>query len=208
MKFEFGELLLQYAHSHSPDEKQAIEEKLWSQFGVEEAVFVLDMSGFSRLTQKFGVIHYLSMVRRMQLRVEPIVTNHGGRIVKFEADNCFARFPRTVDAIHAAIAVNEAFAEDNIHVSEDLDIRVSCGIDYGRFLLIRGTDYFGDPVNRACKLGEDVGEPGEILVTQEGILSIPTPCPFATEAVHVAIAGIILDAHRIVHSEGQHKTSG
>ena len=40
--------------------------------------------------------------------------------------------------------------------SEDLDIYISCGIDYGRILLVDDKDCFGDAVNRASKLGEDV----------------------------------------------------
>ena len=43
----------------------------------------------------------------------------------------------------------------------------SIGIDYGRFLYVNTSDCFGDPVNRAYKLGEDIARPEEILVTQE-----------------------------------------
>ena len=30
------------------------------------------------LTRKYGIVHYLSMVRRMQLTTEPIVKSYGG----------------------------------------------------------------------------------------------------------------------------------
>ena len=72
--------------------------------GTERAVLVLDMSGFSLLTRRHGVIHYLSMVRRMQETVRPIVHDHEGSIVKFEADNGFAVFPDPESAIRAAIS--------------------------------------------------------------------------------------------------------
>ncbi len=49
---------------------------LWAEYGAEYAVFVLDMSGFSLLTRKYGIVHYLSMVRRMQLTTEPIVKTY------------------------------------------------------------------------------------------------------------------------------------
>ena len=42
----------------------------------------------------------------------------------------------------------------------------SIGIDFGEVLLIEHADCFGDAVNLAYKLGEDIGRPGEVLVTQ------------------------------------------
>jgi class 3 adenylate cyclase len=89
----FYNLLLEYSRQSDPAQRKQIEDTLWREFGTERTVFVLDMSGFSLLTQKYGIIHYLSMVRRMQLTAQPIIESHGGRVVKFEADNCFAVFP-------------------------------------------------------------------------------------------------------------------
>jgi len=47
----------------------------------------------------------------------------------------------------------------NEYTDDPFDIRISIGIDFGDVLLIGGPDYFGDSVNRACKLGEDVAVP-------------------------------------------------
>merc|ERR1719420_1915585 len=43
------------------------------------------------------------------------------------------------------------------------DVSVSIGIKDGSLVLIEG-DVYGDPVNVASKLGEDIAEPGELLV--------------------------------------------
>ena len=87
-----------YRRAQDAAERTRLRDDIWGQYGVEGAVLVLDMSGFARLTQKHGVVHYLSMVRTMQLTVEPIVQDHGGQLVKFEADDCFATFQDTVNA--------------------------------------------------------------------------------------------------------------
>ena len=55
------------------------------------------MVGFSRLSQKHGIIHYLAMIARMDLAARPAVEGNGGRVVKQEADNLFAVFETPVD---------------------------------------------------------------------------------------------------------------
>ncbi len=95
----FQNLLLDYSHETDLDKRGQIEESLWQEYGTEFAILVLDMSGFSLLTRKYGIVHYLSMVRRMQVTVEPIIDSFEGIVVKFEADNCFAVFPKPLAAI-------------------------------------------------------------------------------------------------------------
>ena len=46
---------------------------------------------------------------------------------------------------------------------------LSVGIDYGEVLLIGESDYYGDPVNTASKLGEDLAVRGETLVTERAL---------------------------------------
>ncbi len=157
---KFQELLLNFSQSEEMSERHKIEDTLWGEYGAVYAVFVLDMSGFSLLTRKYGIVHYLSMVRRMQLTTEPIVISYGGSMIKYEADNCFAVFPDPLSAVNAAIAMQHAFQATNLLTSDDLDIHISCGIDYGKLLVIGHEDCFGDPVNRASKMGEDLAAAG------------------------------------------------
>src|SRR6266545_6866873 len=173
MSENFQQQLLRYSQTEVLNERHKIEETLWTEYGAEYAVFVLDMSGFSLLTRKYGIVHYLSMVRRMQLTTEPIVISYGGSMIKYEADNCFAVFPDPLSAVNAAIAMQHAFQATNLLTSDDLDIHISCGIDYGKLLVIGHEDCFGDPVNRAAKMGEDLAAAGEILITKEAMQMIP-----------------------------------
>ena len=48
-------------------------------------------------------------------------------------------------------------------------IFLSVGIDYGRMLLVGSGDYYGDPVNTASKLGEDLAGKSETLVTDRAL---------------------------------------
>jgi adenylate cyclase len=194
---KFHELLLNFSQNEESEERHRIEAALWNEFGAEVAVFVLDMSGFSLLTRKYGIVHYLSMVRRMQLTTEPIVKSYGGSMIKYEADNCFAVFPDPLSAVHAAIVMQHAFDAENLLTSDELDIHISCGIDYGKILVVGHKDCFGDPVNRASKMGEDVANAGEIFITGEAMQMIPPEAGIKARQLSVSISGIVIPAFAI-----------
>lgn len=191
----FYDELLRYSQENDPERRTAMERELWSRYGAERAVLVLDMSGFSALTSRYGIVHYLSMVRRMQLTAEPLVRNAGGTLVKFEADNCFAMFDDAANAVRAAIELNAAFNAANEQTPDELDIRISCGIDVGPILVIDDRDFFGDPVNRACKLGEDLAMPGEILVTAAAMRHLGPDV--RARRIDYTISGIAIEAYAV-----------
>jgi adenylate cyclase len=190
MDQHFDQLLLNYSMASTEEERKRIEDNLWHDFGHRKLVFVLDMSGFSLLTRKYGVVHYLSLVKRMQRTTLPIIEKHNGTIVKFEADNCYAMFDEILPAVQASIELNAAFDIMNEYSEDPFDIRISVGMDYGDVLLIGGSDYFGDTVNRACKLGEDVAGPGEIILTEAAFEQLPREAGFHGELLELSIAGL------------------
>lgn len=194
---KFQDYLLKFSQAEETGERKKIEDALWENFGQEQAVFVLDMSGFSLLTRKYGIIHYLSMVRRMQLTTEPIVKAFEGYMIKYDADNCFAIFPTPLQAVNAAIAMQHAFNATNLLTTDDLDIRIACGIDYGRILVVGNEDCFGDAVNRASKLGEDIAEAGDILVTREAMQMIPAEAGIKSHEIDISVSGINIPAYVI-----------
>jgi len=200
MDKRFEQLLLKYANCSSEGEQEKIQQQLWQRFGAHKTVFVMDMSGFSQMTQKYGIVHYLSMVRRMQVVTQPIVEQYAGLVIKFEADNCFAAFANPHDAVRAAIAINIAFSSMNLLTEDKFDIRVSIGIDDGEVLMIGGPDYFGSPVNSACKLGEDIAAPGEILVSEHAFGQIPVEANIKGNPVNFLISGVELNAYSIIYN--------
>ena len=194
MTEQFQQQLLRYSETEVVHERRQIEESLWEEYGAEYAVFVLDMSGFSLLTRQYGIVHYLSMVRRMQLTTAPIVKSYNGSMIKYEADNCFAVFPDSLSAVHAAIAMQHAFTASNMLTPDDFDIHIACGIDYGKLLIVGHEDCFGDPVNRASKMGEDLAAAGEVLVTKEAMERIPASANIQAKEIVVSISGITIPA--------------
>lgn len=200
-KIKFHDLLLGFSQESNFNERKKLEETIWREYGRENTVLVLDMSGFSLLTRKYGIVHYLSMVRRMQLTAEPIVTGHGGRVIKFEADNCFAVFPSPLSAVRSAISLQHAYNSANLLTSDELDIHISIGIDYGKILIVNNEDVFGDAVNRACKMGEDIGTAGEILISKEAMDMIPPEAEIKGKPIEVSISGVNISALTIAYTK-------
>jgi adenylate cyclase len=194
---DFQDNLMLYSKETSEEGRHKIESELWKDYGAERVVFVLDMSGFSLLTRKYGIIHYLSLVRRMQLTTEPIIETYAGTVIKFEADNCFATFPDVLSAVHAAIALQLAFDASNLLTTDEFDVHVSIGIDQGKILLIGNEDCFGDAVNRACKLGEDIAAAGEILVTQDAMKTVTSEIDFQLREVNISISGLTIPSYGV-----------
>jgi class 3 adenylate cyclase len=141
-----------------PAKAATLEADLDAAFGCDAAVLVIDMSGFSVTAEREGIGSALLQIRRLQLAAGPIITAHGGELVKFAADNVFAMFP-TVPAAHAAALEIVAAAPS------------SGGISVGRILAMLG-DFFGVDVNRASKLGEDEARRDQVLMTPAAAAAI------------------------------------
>jgi class 3 adenylate cyclase len=156
------------------DARARIDARIDAAFGRDVAVLISDMSGFSRVTRSRGIVHILSMIRRMQVLCRPIIEANGGRMVKCEADNLFCGFATPRAALQAAIEMREAVRRDALDREDDDRIGLSIGIGWGRVLDIDGQDLFGDAVNMASKLGEDIAQEGEILLTDSAVAAVQT----------------------------------
>ena len=159
--------------NQAPARAAEIDRRLREQFQRRAAVLVLDMCGFSRLTAKHGIIFYLSMIVQMEDAATPAVLNNNGTVVKQEADNFFALFHHPADALEAALDVFNAFKAVNSVMPDDRDILGSVGIGYGDLLVAGTEDVYGEEMNAACRLGEDLGQRDEILLTPAAHDALP-----------------------------------
>lgn len=159
------ERLLDRRNEH-PEQLAEIDAKVRAKFEQTRAILVLDMCGFSRLTTKHGIIHYLSMIRRMQRVVLPRIAAQRGVVMKTEADNVFGVFPDVPQAVAAARSVLAELADQNRALPEDWDVHVGIGIGYGALLMVGDHDAYGAEMNFASKLGEDLAEAGDLLLTE------------------------------------------
>ncbi len=127
-------------------------------------------------------------------------------MLKCDADNCYAFFESPDDAIKASFDVNAALfrANDDFGIGEQ--IYLSVGIDYGRLLLVGDVEFFGDPVNTASKLGEDLAVREEVLVTHRAIEQSAFVIPELAERMVARISEIEIKYVRLPMTEvtGEH----
>jgi len=189
--------LLDACNDPNVSKREEAEARLWSRFGAEKTVLVLDMAGFTTKVQKHGLLFFLRKIRYMQKIVAPILETWKGELVKFEADNGYCVFNNKVDAVYCALEIHQTFA-DLCNGLPDVDnVQVGIGIAHGKILLIPQHDFFGDAVNLAAKLGEDVADDGETLVSNTLFLEIESQEKLGLEPLNFSVSGLQLEAGRV-----------
>lgn len=187
---EFDGLIADFAELKDPVEIEAAHSHIWDRFGTEGAVFISDMASFSSTSRKIGVCHFLKLIHRARQMIAPLIAQNNGLLLKCDADNCYAFFESTDDAIRASFDINAELFRHNDEFSLTEQIYLSVGIDYGRVLLIGDKEFFGDPVNTASKLGEDLAIKAETLVTKRALEQATLKVPETAERMVARISEI------------------
>ncbi len=122
------------------------------------AIVSADVVGYSRLmgVDESGTLAALRS-HRTEL-IDPLIADHGGRIVKTMGDGLLLEFPSVVGAVKCVLAVQIGMADRNASVPEDKRIAFRVGINLGD-IAIDGEDIHGDGVNVASRL-QEVSAPG------------------------------------------------
>ncbi|HNJ76861.1 MAG: hypothetical protein U1E85_03370 [Rhodocyclaceae bacterium] len=186
--------LLDTLNAAPPADRPAIEALIRKTFQVTRAALVLDMTDFSISVRRTGILAHLALIRRMQVLARAPIVDAGGEIVKHDADNVFAVFPDAAQALRAAEAIQQQLAGRGLATTDGCSVGASIGIDVGDILLIRETDFFGDAVNIASRLGEDLAARGEILVSERAWAAAGKPPGY--EAAEYVVSGLPIPVFR------------
>ena len=191
--------LLQERNEH-PERAPEIDRRICETFGETCAVLVMDMSGFSRLTIKHGLVHFLAMIHRMHQIALPVIEEHEGELIKWEADNVFAVFPDVEQSVDAALDILKRFSSANTMLPEEMDLYGKFGIGYGETLIIEREDLYGSEVNIASKLGEDLAKAGEILLSEAAFMRVDRKAR-RYKREKKKISGLNLTVHKVLYDE-------
>jgi class 3 adenylate cyclase len=123
--------------------------------GIRLAAGFADMCGFTGLTQQLRMEELSTLLTQFEEIATEVVTDHGGRVVKFIGD---AVMFVTTDAVSAV-----AVADDLVAAAESRGLQARAGVSAGTVLALDG-DYFGPVVNLAARLVA-LAEPGDTLVS-------------------------------------------
>jgi adenylate cyclase len=191
-----GKLLKEY--NEYPERQPEIDAQIHEEFCKSVSIMVLDSCGFSRSVRQHGIVNYLARLERLGRVVVPIIEAHKGRVLRIEADNIFALFADPEAATRCALAVQLHVEIANEPLPAASEIYVAIGIGYGRVLLVGDHDAWGDEMNIACKLGEDLAERGEILLTAAAHEAIAHADWVTFSDWSVSVSGLDLTAYKVV----------
>ena len=127
-----------------------------------KAILSADAVGYSRLMAKDEVatVRTLTAYRH---EMTDLVRQYKGRVVDFVGDNMLAEFQSTIDAVDAALGIQEALKHANANLSHDSRMYFRIGIHLGD-VMVDGERIYGDGVNVAARL-ESLAEPGGICIS-------------------------------------------
>jgi TolB-like protein len=133
------------------------------------AILAADVVGYSRLMgeDEAGTAQAL---REHRAAADPLIAEHGGRIVKTAGDGALIEFGSVVGAAQCAIALQKLMAERNAGLSKDRRMDLRIGVHIGD-VLVEGDDILGDGVNIAARL-EAVAEPGGICISEDAFRQV------------------------------------
>ncbi len=130
----------------------------------KRAVVFTDTADFTLRTARDGILHFLMVFDTVATLAEKVVKKTGGEMVKVEGDSLLLRYEDANAAVRSVLALDDAIQVYNRGQSENEQVHFSYGVGYGD-ILDTDHDMFGLEVNLASKIGEDLAEPGEALLT-------------------------------------------
>lgn len=141
------------------------------------AIMAADIVGYSRLME-IDEAATLSAIKALRAEViDPLLSEHTGRVVKLMGDGALVEFRSVVDAVACAVAVQTAIAAQQATAPPERRIVFRIGVNLGD-VVVEGDDLFGDGVNVAARL-EQLCPPGGVLISgtaydqMKGKLNLP-----------------------------------
>ncbi len=127
------------------------------------AILCADVVGYSALISEDeeGALNQLLAYREV---FDEIIDHQGGRIFNTAGDAVLAEFPSAVDAVRAAIDIQESLRTRNMAYPASRQMSFRIGITVGDVVEHNG-DLLGDAVNIAARL-ETLADPGGICMSK------------------------------------------
>ena len=154
-----------------PEKRPAMDSESFPLLFKKRAVVYTDTADFTIRTARDGILHFLMVFETMATEAAKVVRRTGGELVKAEGDSLLIRYDDINVACRGVVELEEAVQRLNRGRPDNEQLHFSYGIGYGDVLDL-DEDMFGLEVNLAAKLGEDLAEPGEALLTPSAAASV------------------------------------
>ena len=127
------------------------------------AILSADVVGYSRLmaANEAATVETLKSYRDIIAR---LVVRHGGRVVNAPGDALLAEFPSAVEAVQAAIEIQQSVEGHNIELEADRRMQFRIGVNLGDVIEEADGTIYGDGVNIAARM-EALAEGGSVCIS-------------------------------------------
>ena len=138
------------------------------------AILSADVKGYSRLMgeDEEWTVRTLDTFKGV---MKNIIPQHRGRVVDSTGDNLLAEFASVVDAMQAAVEIQQVLRAKNSLLPENRRMQFRIGINLGD-VIEEGERIFGDGVNIAARL-EGIAEAGGICISGSAFEQIENKLP-------------------------------
>jgi TolB-like protein len=170
------------------------------------AIMYTDMVGYTALGQRDESLS-LATVEAQQKVLGPVLTRHGGRVVKTMGDAFLVEFTNALEGARCAYDIQRSVREFNLALTSEGRIHLRVGIHLGDVVEKEG-DIFGDAVNVASRI-EPLAEDGGVCLTQQVYDQVKNKMdvPLVSRG-KVSLKGVIepVEVYRMVMPWGEEKT--
>jgi class 3 adenylate cyclase len=131
------------------------------------AIVMADVVSYSRHMgeDEPGTLRRLNNYRAQH--IAPVIAGRGGRIVDSAGDSLLIEFTSVVDAVEAAIALQQALARANAALAPDKRLEYRIGVNIGD-VIVQERALFGDGVNVAARL-QALAAPGGLCLSRAAV---------------------------------------
>jgi formylglycine-generating enzyme required for sulfatase activity/class 3 adenylate cyclase len=127
------------------------------------AIMCADIAGYSRLMGAKEESTHARVKDIFRSVVDPVVSEHRGRVVKTMGDGFLALFESPLEAVRCAIVIQQSITEREAKSPADQTVQFRIGINLGD-VIVEADDVFGDGVNIAARL-QTLASPGDVYIS-------------------------------------------
>lgn len=126
------------------------------------AILAADVAGYSRIMGE-NEEEAFRILKAHRAITDSIIELHAGRVFNTAGDSVLAAFESPVEAVRAAIEIQDAIKTRNLALPENRRLTFRIGINLGD-VIVKDNDLLGDAVNVAARL-ESQSAPGGLCIS-------------------------------------------
>jgi len=142
------------------------------------AILSADVKGYS-LLMAGDEIYTIQTLKAYRQIMSDLIQNHSGRVVDNPGDNVLAEFSSAVDAVEAAVQIQNRLKKENAKFVEDKQLQFRIGVNIGD-VVQDGDRIYGEGVNVAARI-EGLADAGGICISRNTYDHIKNKIQLVTE---------------------------